>query len=73
LVLSGYALDHRDLNFSDLDTNHDGILGNGDAAVSYTPDGDIVLGMSAYGGAGSHDSVTLKGVARLHSTDVTVT
>jgi hypothetical protein len=33
----------------------------------------MVLGMSAFGGAGSHHGVTLKGVSLLHNTNVTMT
>ena len=43
LVLAGYTLDLHDLNFANLDTNHDGLLGKGDAAASFTQDGDLVL------------------------------
>jgi Ca2+-binding RTX toxin-like protein len=71
LVLTNYTLDHRDLNFSDLNTNHDGLLGKGDSSVSFNPDGDMVLNLAAYG-ASSADSVTLRGVAFLHSSDVAV-
>ena len=73
LVLAGYTLDLHDLNFANLDTNHDGLLGKGDTSVSFTPDGDLVLNMAAYGAGAAPDTVTLKGVAFLHSTDVAVT
>ena len=73
LVLAGYTLDLHDLNFANLDTNHDGLLGKGDAAASFTQDGDLVLNMAAYGAGATPDIVTLKGVAFLHSTDVAVT
>ncbi len=73
LVLAGYTLDLHDLNFSDLDTNHDGLLGKGDTSVSFTQGGDLVLNMAAYGAGAAPDTVTLKGVAFLHSTDVAVT
>jgi hypothetical protein len=58
---------------SNLDTNHDGLLGKGDTSVSFTQDGDLVLNMAAYGAGATPDTVTLKGVAFLHSTDVAVT
>jgi large repetitive protein len=73
LVLAGYTLDLHDLNFANLDTNHDGLLGKGDTSVSFTQDGDLVLNMAAYGAGATPDTVTLKGVAFLHSTDVAVT
>jgi Ca2+-binding RTX toxin-like protein len=72
LVLESYMIDHRDLTFADLDTNRDGLLDKGDSAVSFTPNGDLVLTLTPYG-ATSPDSVTLKGVAFLHSSDVSVT
>jgi hypothetical protein len=71
LVTGDYIVDHRQLGFGDLDTNHDGMIGKGDRAVSFTPDGDLVLNLAAYG-PGSPDSVTLRGVAFLHSSDVVV-
>jgi hypothetical protein len=73
LVLAGYTLDLHDLNFANLDTNHDGLLGKGDTAASFTQDGDLVLNMAAYGAGATPDIATLKGVAFLHSTDVAVT
>jgi hypothetical protein len=73
LVLAGYTLDLHDLNFANLDTNHDGLLGKGDTAASFTQDGDLVLNLAAYGGSATPDTVTLKGVAFLHSADVAVT
>ncbi len=73
LVLAGYTIDLHDLNFFDLDTNRDGLLGKGDQAASFTQDGDLVLNLAAYGGGATPDTVTLKGVAFLHSTDVAVT
>jgi hypothetical protein len=73
LVLEGYKVDLHDLNFANLDTNHDGLLGKGDTAASFTQNGDLVLSMAAYGGGAVPDTVTLKGVAFLHSTDVAVT
>ena len=36
LVLAGYTLDLHDLDFANLDTNHDGLLGKGDTAASFT-------------------------------------
>jgi Ca2+-binding RTX toxin-like protein len=73
LVLEGYTIDLHDLNFANLDTNHDGLLGKGDTAASFTQDGDLVLNMAAYGAGAAPDTITLKGVAFLHSTDVAVT
>ena len=73
LLLDGYTIDHHDLNFANLDTNHDGLIGKGDIAASFTHDGDLVLNMAAYGACAVPDTVTLKGVAFLHSTDVAVT
>ena len=73
LVLAGYTIDLHDLNFADLDTNHDGLLGKGDTAASFPQNGDLVLSMAACGAAAAPDTITLKGVAFLHSTDVAVT
>jgi Ca2+-binding RTX toxin-like protein len=73
LVLAGYTIDLHDLNFFDLDTNRDGLLGKGDQAASFTQDGDLILNLAAYGAGATPDTVTLKGVAFLHSTDVAVT
>ena len=50
LVLAGYTIDLHDLNFFDLDTNHDGLLGKGDQAASFTQDGDLVLNLAAMEG-----------------------
>jgi hypothetical protein len=65
-------IDHRDLTFADLDTNRDGMLDKGDTAASFKQDGDLVLTLTHFG-ATSPDSVTLKGVAYLHSSNVSVT
>lgn len=72
LVLAGYTIDHHNLAFTDLDTIRDGIIGNGDNTVSFTRNDDLVLNLAAYGSSGP-DSVTIRGVAFLHSTDVIVT
>lgn len=72
LVLDSYTIDHRDLTFADVDTNHDGMLDKGDSAVSFTQGGDLVLTLTHFG-ASSPDSVTLNGVAYLHGSDVSVT
>ena len=72
LELEGYTLGLNDLNFANLDTNNDGLIGKGDNAATFTQHGDLVLVMAGYG-AGVPDTVTLKGVAFLHSSDVAVT
>jgi hypothetical protein len=48
------------------------MLDKGDKAISFTPDGDLVLTLTQFG-ATSPDSVTLRSVAYLHSSDVAVT
>jgi Ca2+-binding RTX toxin-like protein len=69
LALRGYSVGGRDLEFQDLDTNGDGVLGDGDAPVSVNGRGDLVLHLAAFGGH-RPDTITLQHIPVLDSTDL---